>query len=169
MKRLTLIVVGILLVVSACSSGPDAPVVAVGEEVCTETFCITVPDGWSYELGETYVSATNAVAPEATFLTAGVINMEAIVENSGGTWPAPTADVARAFWSLLEDAGAGEFERSARVVGGAERSWGTHADGQMWHLVYPTGPTSAIGIELRAPNDTWESHADFVFESVASK
>lgn len=164
-----LIVLGLALLVSACSSGPDAPVVAGGEEVCAETFCVSVPDGWSYEVGETYISATHEDAPDTTFLTAGVINMEAIVENSGGTWPAPTADVTRAFWALLEDAGAGKFVRSARVVGGAERSWGTHVDGQMWHLVYPTGPTSAIGIELRAPNDTWESHADFVFESVNSK
>lgn len=160
---------GILLLVSACSSGPDAPTVAGGDEVCAETFCITVPDGWSYEVGETYVSAAHPVAPENTFLTAGVINMEAIVVNAGGTWPAPTADVTRAFWKLLEDAGAGEFERAARVVGGAQRSWGTHADGQMWHLVYPTGPTTAIGIELRAPNDTWESHADFVFGSVNTR
>lgn len=162
--------IGLAIVVAtlaaACSSGPDAPPAAAGEEVCTETFCILVPDGWTYEVADTYISAAHDVAPDTTFLTAGVINMQAIVESAGGTWPVPTADVSRSFWTLLENAGAGEFTRSARMVGGAERSWGSHTDGDMWHMVHPTGPTSAIGIEIRAPNGTWESHADTVFESL---
>jgi len=37
----------------------------------------------------------------------------------------------------------------------------------MWHLLYPLEGSSAIGIEMRAPNDSWETHADAVFESVS--
>ena len=36
----------------------------------------------------------------------------------------------------------------------------------MWHVVHPTGGSAAIGVELRAPNDSWESHADLVFGSI---
>ena len=81
-------------------------------------------------------------------------------------WPATTAEVSRAFWTLLEEAEVGTFERSVRMVGGAERSWGTHEDGQMWHFLLPVGPTSGIAVEIRAPNGTWETHADAVFESI---
>jgi hypothetical protein len=127
---------------------------------------VTIPDGWVAEVGDTYISAFHELAPADTFLTAGIVNQRAIVESSGGEWPAPTVDVVRAFWSLLESAGVGEFERSQRLVGGAERSWGRHEDGEMWHLLVPTGATAAIGVEIRAPNDSWESHADAVFASV---
>lgn len=164
--------IGLLVVamaLSSCTSGPDAPDAAPVNRVCADTFCITMPAGWTAETGPDYISANHSSAPESTFLTAGVINMEAIVQAAGGTWPATTDVVSRSFWTLLEEAGVGTFERSARMLGGAERSWGTHDDGDMWHLVYPTGPTSAIGIELRAPNDSWESHADTVFESVDLK
>lgn len=154
------------LVVAACSSGPAAPEVQPTETVCNADFCIDIPQGWTAEIGDGYVSAHHELAPDDTFLTAGLINFEAIVESAGGTWPAPTAEVARAFWTLLEQADVGDFERSQRMVGGAERSWGTHDDGQMWHLVFPTEPSRGIGVELRAPNDSWEAHADIVFESV---
>lgn len=164
--RNALVVMVIAFAVTACSSGPDAPTAGPGEEVCAATFCVIVPEGWSYEVQDTYISASHELAPTTSFLTAGLINMEAIVQAAGGSWPVGTPEVTRAFWTLLEEAGAGRFERSARMLGGAERSWGTHADGQMWHLVFPTGPSSAIGVELRAPNDSWETHADLVFESV---
>ncbi len=165
--KLAIVAVSVLaVVVSACSSGPDAPPIAGSETVCAETFCIDVPDGWSYEVGEGYVSAHHDVAPSNTFLTAGVINLEAIVTNAGGSWPAPTSEVTRSFWTLIENAGVGTFSRSQRVVGGAERSWGKHQDGAMWHLLVPTGGSSGIGVEMRAPNDSWEAQADFVFDSV---
>lgn len=167
MKSLAMML-GMGLVVVACSSGPDAPQVQELETVCNSDFCIDVPDGWTTEVGEGYISAHHDIAPETTFLTAGLINFEAIVESAGGTWPVPTGEVARAFWTLLEQADVGEYERSQRVVGGAERTWGTHADGTMWHLVYPTNPSRGIGVEMRAPNDSWEAHADAVFESVTS-
>jgi len=125
-----------------------------------------VPAGWNVTDGGDYVSGVHSLDDEHTFLTAAIIDSEAIVESSGGTWPATTAEVTRAFWALLEQAEVGTFERSARMVGGAERSWGTHEDGPMWHLVVPTGATSGIGVEIRAPNDSWETHVDEIFASV---
>ncbi|MDA2978232.1 MAG: hypothetical protein O3B42_00430 [Actinomycetota bacterium] len=166
MNRSIIVVVVFAVVVAACSSGPAAPAIGESQTVCNDAFCIDVPQGWVVDVGEGYVAANHELDGSNTFLTAGVINLEAIVVNAGGIWPQPTAQVARDFWKLLEDAGVGSFERSRRVVGGAERTWGTHEDGVMWHLVYPTGGNSGIGIELRAPNDSWESHADFVFASV---
>ena len=166
MRYVLTLLVSATLVLVGCSAGPDAPDASPVTEVCSTGFCITVPSGWETEIGETYISAHHALAPDSTFLTAGVINMRAIVENAGGSWPATTEEVARSFWALLEDADAGSFERSSRMIGGAERSWGAHRDGDMWHLVFPTGASSAIGVELRAPNGSWEAHADTVFASV---
>lgn len=165
--KLVIVIVSLVAVVSAaCSSGPAAPAIGQSQTVCNESFCIDVPPGWVLDVGAGYVAANHELDSAHTFLTAGVINLEAIVVNAGGVWPAPTDEVARAFWALLEDAGVGSLERSQRVVGGAERSWGSHEDGTMWHLVHPTGGNSGIGIEMRAPNDSWETHADFVFGSI---
>jgi hypothetical protein len=165
-SKLLALPVTAFLALAACSSGPSAPPLGTPETVCNADFCIDVPQGWTVELGDGYVSAHHEVAPDETFLTAGLINFEAIVESAGSTWPVPTSEVSRSFWTLLEQANVGDFERSQRMVGGAERSWGTHEDGQMWHLVYPTESSRGIGVELRAPNDTWEAHADTVFASV---
>ena len=52
------------------------------------------------------------------------------------------------------------------MVGGAVRSWGSHETGDMWFLLVPIDSVDAIGLEIRAPNDSWESHADVVFPSV---
>lgn len=163
MKRL--IAVG-LIAAAGCSSGVAAPDVGDVTTACAAEFCLDVPQGWVVVDGGDYLSGSHEDDPDNTALTAAVIDLEAIVKASGGPWPVPTADVSRAFWTLLEQADVGRFERSSRMVGGAERSWGTHEDGRMWHLVFPTGATSGIGVEIRAPNDSWEAHADAIFDSV---
>ncbi|MCL1595432.1 MAG: hypothetical protein M3132_13865 [Actinomycetia bacterium] len=166
---MTKMMVAMLLVLSACSPGVSAPPISAVDQVCSDDFCIDVPDGWEAEIGDSYVSLHHTSDPENTFLTAGIIDMEAIVTSSGGTWPVPTEDVVVSFWSLIEAADVGSFTRSQRMVGGAVRSWGDHETGKMWHLVYPLDGSSAIGIELRAPNGSWETHADVVFESVTQR
>lgn len=160
-------IVVLVVFAAACSQGVPAPSVDAVETVCTDAFCIDVPSGWQVtERGPTYVSMSHASDPADTFLTAGLIDMEAIVTASGGSWPVPTQDVVVAFWSLIEDAGVGSYTRSERMIGGGVRSWGDHETGVMWHLVYPLSGSAAIGVELRAPNDSWEPHADVVFASV---
>jgi len=155
-----------LVIVTACSSGPTAPQITDIETVCNDQFCVDVPVGWQAEVGDTYLSFHHTAAPDQTFLTVGVSDMEAIVEASGGSWPASTEEATRSFWALLEEADAATFERSTRLVGGAIKSWGTHTDGEMWFLLYPSDGSLAVGIEMRAPNDSWESHADQVFGSL---
>ena len=166
MKRLIALA---LVAVAGCSSGVVAPELTESVTECTSGFCIDVPVGWTVTNGGDYISAVHSLDPENTFLTAAPIDSEAIVVAAGGTWPATTSDVSRSFWALLEQAGVGEFERSVRMVGGAERSWGSHEDGQMWHVVFPVGATSGIGVEIRAPNDSWEAHADAIFASVTER
>lgn len=159
------LIVGFVLV-AACSSGTTAPAVTDVETVCNPEFCVDVPVGWEAEIGGSYISFHHVVDPEHTFLTVGSADMEAIVEAAGGSWPVATEAVARSFWTLLEDVDVATFDRSARQVGGAVRTWGRHSDGNMWHLLYPIDASHAIGIEMRAPNDSWESHADVVFASL---
>ena len=72
----------------------------------------------------------------------------------------------RSFWALLEQAGVGELDRTQRMVGGAVRSWGTHETDDMWFVLVPVDSVEAVGVEIRGPNDTWETHADAVFPTV---
>ena len=163
------LLVGIILILTACSQGVAAPDIGQVETVCSEVFCIDVPEGWTGEVADTHIALHHEADPGNTFLTAGIIDQEAIVTGAGGAWPVSTDDVVLAFWSLLEGSDVGSFERSQRMVGGAVRSWGDHETGRMWHVVYPTGGSTGIGVELRAPNDSWESHADVVFESIQQR
>lgn len=163
------LLVGLALTLTACSQGVTAPDIEGTETVCSDTFCVDVPDGWVAEVGDTYLAFNNVADPDNTFLTVGIIDQEAIVTGAGRTWPVSTDDVVLAFWSLLESSDVGSFERSQRMVGGAVRSWGDHETGRMWHVVYPTGGSTGIGVELRAPNDSWESHADLVFASIRQR
>jgi hypothetical protein len=36
----------------------------------------------------------------------------------------------------------------------------------MWYLLHPIQGSVGIGIEMRAPNGSWETHADAVFNSL---
>jgi hypothetical protein len=155
-----------LLFVTACSSGPAAPSVTSTETVCNDLFCVDVPNGWNAEIGESYLSFHHDLDPNHTFLTVGVADMEAIVVASGGTWPVSTEEATRSFWALLEEVDVASFKRSQRLVGGAIKSWGTHADGDMWYLLLPIEGSQGVGIEMRAPNSSWEAHADIVFNSL---
>jgi hypothetical protein len=161
--------IGVALTLTACSQGVAAPAIENVETVCSEVFCVDVPDSWVAEVGDTYLAFNNTADVDNTFLTVGIIDQEAIVTGAGRTWPVSTDEVVLAFWSLLEGSGVGSYERSQRMVGGAVRSWGDHETGRMWHVVYPTGGSTAIGAELRAPNGSWESHADVVFESIRQR
>lgn len=165
MKRIVLLVV-LALVGAACSSGPAAPEPTPTPVVCTDAFCLHVPDGWEGEIGESHLAFHHELDPDNTFLTASMVDMEAVVEAAGRTWPIATDEVVRSFWVLLEQQDVGEFSRSERMVGGAIRSWGSHETGDMWFVLVPIGSINAIGVEIRGPNDSWESHADAVFPSV---
>ena len=161
------VVLGFLIFAAACSQSVPAPPIGSLTTVCTDAFCIDVPNGWEVtDVGTTFVSMSHVSDPNNTFLTAGLIDMEAMVTAAGGSWPVPTQEVVLAFWSLIEDAGVGSYTRSQRMVGGAVRSWGDHETGSMWHLVYPLEGSAGIGVEMRAPNGSWEPHADVVFAGV---
>lgn len=158
--------VALALLIGSCSSGPAAPPVGAVSQVCTSAFCLDVPDGWSGEIGETHIAFHHEILPEGTFLTANTVDLEAMVTAAGGQWPVGVDDAVRAFWTLLDDAGEGTFSRMERMLGGAYRSWGTHTTGDMWYVIVPVQGSVGIGVEMRAPNGTWEPHADVVFASV---
>ncbi len=163
MRRLLL---AALVVSAACSSGPTAPPIDETEIACIEEFCISYPVGWEVETGEGFISFSHSAAPGVALATAAPVNMEAIVENAGGSWPAPTDEVAAAFWQLLEDAEVAELARVERLTGGSFRSEGSHEDGRLWHLLVPTSGTEAVAVEVRGPNTSWETHADVFFGGV---
>lgn len=163
MHRLAL---GLVIVVAACTTGPSAPPVRSGEEVCGERFCVAAPDGWDVEFGERYLAFTHPDAPDRAKATISGVNMQALVENAGGMWPASTEDAVMSFWQLLEEAGVAQFERLERLTGGAFRSEGTHDAGMLWHLLIPVSGSDAVGFEVRGPNRSWQSHADAFFSDV---
>ena len=72
----------------------------------------------------------------------------------------------RAFWQLLEEADVAGFERMERLTGGVFRSEGSYENGMLWHLLIPGTGTRAVGIEVRGPNRSWETHANIFFGNV---
>lgn len=163
MRRLTM---AIVLLMAACSTGPAAPPVADVEVACADEFCIVYPVGWETETGDSYLAFSHPAAPGQAAATISEINLEALVESAGGSWPASTEDAVRAFWRLLEDADVASLDHVERLTGGSFRSEGSHEDGRLWHLVIPGSGERAIAVEVRGPNATWEAHADVFFDGV---
>jgi hypothetical protein len=160
------LLLGTLLVASACATGPTAPPVETVDRVCGDLFCTSVPNGWEVEVGDGYLAFRHPAAPDQAIATLSPISMEAMVENAGGSWPASIEDVVRSFWQLLEDAGVAEFGRLERLTGGSFRSEGTHEGGRLWHLLIPGSGSDAVAFEVRGPNRSWEAHADVFFSGV---
>ena len=155
-----------LLILAACSAGPEAPPISATEVACAEAFCIAHPDGWEVEVGDTFISFQHPAAPDAALATIGFTNSEAVVTAAGGTWPANNETVARSFWALLEETDVGSLERLERIPGGNVRAYGSYEEGRMWTLLVPGDGTTAVGVEVRGPNRSWETHAEVFFSAV---
>lgn len=155
-----------MLALAACSTGPAAPTIDDVDIACTDEFCIVFPVGWETEAGDAYLAFSHPVAPGRSAATISSINLQAVVENAGGSWPATTENVVRALWKLFEDADVATLERVERLTGGAFRSEGSYEDGRLWHLLIPGPGNRGLAVEVRGPNTSWESHADVFFNNV---
>lgn len=158
---------GAVVLLAACAgSGPEAPSPGPPEVACGAEVCVAYPGDWDVEEGDGYLGFSHPAAPEQALATAAVVNMEAIATAAGTTWPAPPEDVARAFWQLVEEGGGGELGALERLQGGLIESSGSSDGLRVWHLLVPIDATFAIGVEMRGPNGTWDSHADVFFSDV---
>jgi hypothetical protein len=164
--KILALVFSVVLVVAACSAGPDAPAVHRGEVACADRFCVGFPDGWDVETGEEYLSFVHPEAPERAFATVAFVNTEGVVTAAGGTWPATSETLVRSFWTLLEDQGVASFERMERVGDGRIVASGSYQGGRLWTLFIPIDSRRALGVEVRGPNPTWEPHAEMFFDQV---
>ncbi|MDJ0960415.1 MAG: hypothetical protein QNJ88_07135 [Acidimicrobiia bacterium] len=166
MQRIgTLLAVG-ALVLSACGAGAEAPPLAGSEQVCTETFCAQYPAGWNLvDRGDTFISLSHPDDPETLLATVGPVNMEGLVVANGGTWPQTVSGVVEAFWRAA-DGGEAELATSTILPDGSVESFGVFRSGRMWARLIPLTTTDAIGVEMRAPNRSWESHAEAFLDSV---
>jgi len=164
--RFVAIVLLFTLTLAACSSGPDAPPVDDVDVACSDEFCVAYPVGWEFEVGEGFISFNHPGAPDEALATVGFVNMEAVTTGAGGTWPATTDTVVRSFWALLEEGGLAEFGSLERLTGGAFRSTGSYEDGRLWYLLVPGEGSTAVGLEVRGPNASWEAHADAFFDGL---
>lgn len=156
----------VALVVASCGSGPEATRVAEVQQVCTDTFCAEVPSDWEIiDQGAAYVSFSHPSDPESVLATVGAVNMEGVVTANGGTWPQTVSGVVDVFWAAA-DGGDAELATSKVLSDGSVESFGAFGTGRMWARLIPLGTVEAIGVEMRAPNSSWETHARVLLDSV---
>lgn len=156
----------ILLVVAACSAGPDAPPVGAPETVCTGNFCVDYPSDWEVvEVGVDFAVFRHPSGEDEVIASVGQVNMELLATEGGRSWPQTTDEVVRAFWQLLasEDAELGALRL---LVDGSVSSFGALKGGWLWHRLVPIGASRAVGVEIRGPNRSWEDHADVFIEGL---
>lgn len=159
-------ILAVVLVVAACSTGPDATDVAGTNQVCTDAFCAEYPADWDLiDEGATFVSFAHPLDPEALLATVGPVNMEGVVTANGGTWPQTVSGVVRTFWEAA-DGGEAELATLTVLPDGSVESFGAFGGGRMWAKMIPLDSTRAIGVEMRAPNSSWEQHAAVLLDSV---
>lgn len=151
---------------AACGAGPDAPTAAAGDLVCNAGYCVTMPEGWMIvEQGDNFTRFGHPDS-DAALATVAPLNMEALVTQTGGTWPTQTENVARAFWQLLSENGEASFGSLSFVGDGSVRSRGSYQDGRLWYRIIPLAGSSALGMEVRGPNASWEAHADVFLDTL---
>ena len=160
------LLIGLLFVAASCATGPAAPAIQATELACIEEFCLTYPAGWEVDTGSAYIAFSHPTAPETSIATVAPLNMEVVVESAGGSWPARTEEVVRSFWTLLKNADVATFERLERLTGGSFRSEGSYEQGHLWHLLIPGEGSKAVAAEVRGPNESWEAHADVMFDGL---
>jgi len=163
-----LILTGMVLAViaAACGSGATAPLVGPVDVECADEFCAAYPADWSVvDAGASFLSFSHPEAPEDVVATVGKVNMESLVEANGGRWPASPQQVVETFWSAI-DGGDAELGRLEFREDGSIESFGVFRAGRMWTLLLPTDAVRAVGVEVRAPNSSWEDHARVFLEGV---
>jgi len=161
-----MLILSLFLALAACSSsGADAPAVGEPAEACNEAFCVAYPAGWDVvDTGESYISFRYP-GDEGILATVGRVSLEGITVNAGGTWPAPPREVVDLLWSLL-DGGDAELSRVDLADDGSFDSSGFASGGRLWHRLVPVTASRGYGIEMRAPNASWEPHADVFRQSL---
>lgn len=166
-RRVTPLLLLVAIAAGACGdSGPDAPEVGALVRVCAADFCVAYPESWEVvERADEFVSLRHPAAPEAVIATAGQVNMEGIVVADGEEWPQTTDAVVRSFWAIIDD-GRAELATVDPLRDGSVISFGSFAGGRLWWRLTPLEGRNAIGVEVRAPNSTWSTHADAILESL---
>jgi hypothetical protein len=164
--RLFPIAILLVLVVAACGGGAAAPAVTATDLACADEFCAAYPADWSVvDSGATFLSFSHSEAPEDVVATVGGVNMESLVEANGGQWPASPQQVVEIFWGAV-DGGDAELGRLEFRDDGSIESFGVFGTGRMWSLLLPTDAVRAVGVEVRAPNSSWEDHARVFLDGV---
>ncbi len=163
MRRLLPLLLGSVLWAgtTGCGAPPDAPPVGAVAEACAETsFCIGMPEGWTaVDRGPRHVTIEH---PDGADATVGFVEMDRVVAATGGSWPQSPEQVARSLWALFDGGDAALDEVTTRPDGSV-RSAGSISTGTQWHLLVPLEDASAVGVVVRAPAASWESHVDAVF------
>ena len=158
MRRLVFLMSLGALAVGGCAAAAEAPPAAPSDVVCTDRFCVTPPEGWVIvDQGADHVSFEHPDAA-GTMATAGVVNMQGLVEANGGTWPVGTRGVVEVMWSAFDNGNARLGETRPLPDGSIESS-GVFGTGRLWHRLVPIDATRAVAVDLRAPSVTWEDHA----------
>lgn len=161
--RLSRLLALVALLAASCSGGAAAPEVGESLQACNTDFCVDYPQGWIVlETGDRFISFEHDAA-DGILATVGRVNLEGIAVNAGGAWPVAARDVVDLLWDLL-DGGEAELGGVELVQGGSLDSWGFISEGRLWHRLIPITASRGFGIEVRAPNASWEAHAD-VFRS----
>lgn len=146
---------------AGCGAAPAAPTVGAVAEACAETsFCIGMPEGWvAVDRGPRHVTIEH---PDGVDATVGFVEMDRVVAATGGSWPQSPEQVARSLWALF-DGGEAALDDVTTSPDGSVRTKGSISTGTQWHLLVPLEGATAVGVVVRAPAASWETHVDAIF------
>ena len=156
----------LFVVAAACSSGVTAPQPGELETVCADEFCVTYPDDWDAEPSETFVTFSHPLDPLTVVASASGVDMQGVMQAGDEPWPAPPDRVARTFWRLLDEGGSAGLGEIETLDDGSVATEGSFEDGRLWWRMIPVDGPDAIGIEVRAPNGSWDDHAAIFLEGL---
>lgn len=160
----------LVVVAAACSStdaGPDAPRPESAETACSARACASIPGDWDVEVGDDFISFSHPTDPAQILGTVGSVDMQGVIAGAGGTWPASTEAVVEAFFELLDETQSAGLDEITTRPDGSVAGRGTLEDLRIWYRLIPVDGSTAVGVEVRAPNLSWQEHVDVLLDGVS--
>lgn len=164
MRRLAL---AILLAACSGGGGVQAPPLGPTTQACNDLFCLDYPADWVVDIGADYLALEHPGSGGRAVATVGNVDMQGLQFGAGGQWPAPVDEVSESFWELLGQDQDVALDGLDILEDGSVRTNGNFEDRRMWHRLIPVDGPRAVGVEVRAPNRSWDSHALAILDGVS--
>lgn len=171
MKSVFVVAMTAALLAAACASGdndfgPEAPPLPAPATACEGGVCVDYPSDWAViEQGDGFIRFAHSLFGGNALASVGRVSMTGLAKSAGVSGNPTVSETVEIFWDQVAG-GEARLISQELLPDGSVRSEGTLPEGRLWVLIVPLDENDAIGLEVRGPNASWETHAGVFLDSM---